>query len=254
MIKLLSWNVNGIRALDRKGEFDKIISQDFFVLSLQETKSQESDLNSKLLNPIGYSSFFFSAEKKGYSGVCAYSKIKPLKVSRGLGIDIYDKEARVLILEYDKFILFNIYFPNGKKDQVRLKYKLDFYREFLNYLKLMKTDKTIVITGDFNTAHEEIDLARPKENSKFSGFLPEERSLLDELINLGFVDSFRLFNKNGGNYTWWDLKTSARERNVGWRIDYFFIDKKSVSKLKDAFILKDIFGSDHCPIGISLEV
>ena len=171
-----------------------------------------------------------------------------------IGSSELDKEGRTLILDFGSFVLFNIYYPNGKGSPARLKYKMDFYDAFLKRAEEFKNDgKTVVICGDFNTAHKEIDLARPKENSKVSGFLPLERDWMDEFVNSGFVDTFREFNTEPGNYTWWDLVTRARDRNVGWRIDYFFIDSNSVGKLTNAFIMADVMGSDHCPLGIDLK-
>jgi len=254
--KILSWNVNGIRAAERKGILDFLDKVSPDILAIQETKANLDQLTERLINPKGYTSYWHSAEKKGYSGTSVYSKETPLKESRGLANDYFNHEGRVLSLEYEKFIIYNIYFPNGGSGVERLKFKLDFYREFLSFVKKYlkkKKRKTLLVCGDFNTAHCEIDLARPKENAKSSGFMKEERILLDELIKLGMVDSFRVFDKEPGNYSWWDYKTRARERNIGWRIDYFFIDKESLSYLKDAFIMDDIFGSDHCPVGINLK-
>ena len=183
-----------------------------------------------------------------------YSKMKPIEVMHEIGSSELDKEGRTLILDFGSFVLFNIYYPNGKGSPARLKYKMDFYDAFLKRAEEFKNDgKTVVICGDFNTAHKEIDLARPKENSKVSGFLPVERDWMDEFVNCGFVDTFREFNTEPGNYTWWDLVTRARDRNVGWRIDYFFIDSNSVGKLNNAFIMADVMGSDHCPLGIDLK-
>jgi len=208
-----------------------------------------------LKNTPNYYISFNSAERKGYSGVATYSKQKPISIKNGFGIERFDKEGRINIHEYPDFTLFNIYYPNGKKNEERLNYKLDFYDTFLSYADNLKEEgKNIIVCGDFNTAHKEIDLARPKENEKRSGFLPVERAWIDTFIDHGYIDTFRIFNKNPENYSWWDYKTRARERNVGWRIDYFFINKEFKPKIKNAFILSDIMGSDHCPIGIEITI
>lgn len=251
--KIICWNVNGIRAIAKKGFLEWFKKELPDIVALQETKSQPDQLSDEILNPEGYYSYWNYGDKKGYSGVGVYTKEEPKNFINNLNNINFDKEGRVAILEYPDFFLFNIYFPNGKSGEKRLKYKIAFYNYFLDYIKKTKINKSIIICGDFNTAHKEIDLARPKENSKASGFLPEEREWMDKFTDAGFVDTFRVFNKEGGNYTWWDLKSRARERNVGWRIDYMFIDNKSKSHLKDAFIMKDIYGSDHCPIGIDIE-
>jgi exodeoxyribonuclease-3 len=208
-----------------------------------------------LKNTPNYHISFNSAERKGYSGVATYSKQKPLSIKKGFGIERFDKEGRINIHEYPDFTLFNIYYPNGKKNEERLNYKLDFYDTFLSYADNLKAEgKNIIVCGDFNTAHKEIDLARPNENEKRSGFLTVERAWIDTFIDHGYIDTFRIFNKNPENYSWWDYKTRARERNVGWRIDYFFINKELKSKIKNAFILSEITGSDHCPIGIEITI
>ena len=254
-MKVLSWNVNGIRAVDRKGFFQWFTKEKPDVICLQEIKAQKEQLPSHLRNTPNYHLYINSAEKKGYSGVATYTKQKPLDVKMGFGIEKFDREGRILITEYSKFILFNIYFPNGKKNQERLDYKLDFYDTFLAYADNLKAKgKNIVVCGDFNTAHKEIDLARPKENEKISGFLPIERAWIDTFIDHGYIDTFREFNKQSEQYSWWDMKTRARERNVGWRIDYFFVNKEFMKYVKNAFILQEVLGSDHCPIGIEIEV
>ena len=254
-MKVLSWNVNGIRAVDRKGFFQWFTKEKPDVICLQEIKAQKEQLPSHLRNTPNYHLCINSAEKKGYSGVATYTKQKPLDVKMGFGIEKFDREGRILITEYSRFILFNIYFPNGKKNQERLDYKLDFYDTFLAYADNLKAKgKNIVVCGDFNTAHKEIDLARPKENEKISGFLPIERAWIDTFIDHGYIDTFREFNKQSEQYSWWDMKTRARERNVGWRIDYFFVNKEFMKYVKNAFILQDVLGSDHCPIGIEIEV
>ena len=254
-MRILSWNVNGIRAADKKGLYDWFKKDSPDVLCLQEIKAQPEQVPPYLRNMPGYIIYWNSAERKGYSGVVTFTKVQPTEIKNGFGIDKFDKEGRILITEFPSFILFNIYFPNGKQSQERLDYKLDFYDTFLAYADNLKVKgKNIVVCGDFNTAHKEIDLARPKENEKISGFLQIERAWIDTFIDHGYVDTFRHFNKEPDQYTWWDLKSRARERNVGWRIDYFFVNKEFLPHLKKAFIMHDVMGSDHCPIGIEIMV
>ena len=252
-IRILSWNVNGIRAAHRKGFLDWLKKEQPDILCIQETKAHPEQLPDELLNVEGYRSYFSSAVKKGYSGVAIYTKIEPKSVKKGFGIEKFDSEGRILIAEYPEFILFNIYYPNGKAREERLNYKMEFYDAFLKYVdKLKKKGKNIIVCGDVNTAHKEIDIARPKENEKISGFLPKEREWIDKFLSHGYLDTFRMFNQEQDNYTWWDLMTRARERNVGWRIDYFYISESLKKKIKDAFIMPDVMGSDHCPIGIEI--
>lgn len=253
--KILSWNVNGIRSIERKGFIEWFKKESPDILCIQETKAHASQLSYNLTNVENYHSYFCSGERKGYSGVAFYSKEKPLSIKTGFGIKNFDNEGRIQIIEYPEFILFNIYFPNGKSSPERLKYKMDFYDAFYDYVnKLKKAGEKIIICGDVNTAHKEIDIARPKENSVISGFLPEERAWMDKFIESGFIDTFRIFNQDPHNYSYWDIKTRARERNVGWRIDYFFISSNLKKYIKNAFILPEVMGSDHCPIGIEIEV
>ena len=255
MKRVLSWNVNGIRAAAKKGFADWLAAESPDILCVQETKAAEEQLGEEIKDIEGYYSYFSSAVKKGYSGVAIYSKEQPVDVKRGFGFEEFDSEGRTIIAEYTDFILLNVYFPNGKSSKERLKYKMDFYEEFLKYtVGLKEKGKKLVICGDVNTAHKEIDLARPKDNEKTSGFLPEEREWIDRFLDSGFVDTFRVFNSEGENYSWWDLKTRARERNVGWRIDYFFASENLKDNLKSAFIMSDVYGSDHCPIGIELDI
>jgi len=254
-ITLLSWNVNGIRAVYKKGFVDWFRSVKPDILCIQETKAREEQLPEDLKNIDDYKSFFCWGEKKGYSGTAIYTKEKPKNVSRELGIEKFDNEGRILIAEYDEFTLFNVYFPNGKARKERLQYKMDFYEAFLSHVKKLKDEgKKIVICGDVNTAHKAIDLARPKPNENTSGFLPEERAWIDKLLANGFLDTLRMFNDKPEQYTWWDMITRARERNVGWRIDYFFISDNLKEQTKDAFIMPEVMGSDHCPIGLKLSV
>ncbi|MBL7996295.1 exodeoxyribonuclease III [bacterium] len=250
---ILSWNVNGLRAVSKKGFLQWFAQASPDVLCLQEIKAQTDQLDESLLHPNGYEGYFNSAEKKGYSGVATYSAKKPLDVKNGFGIAKFDSEGRVLMTDHGDFLLFNIYFPNGKMRQERLDYKMEFYEEVLKYFEsLRKKGRKLVICGDYNTAHKEIDLARPKENEKISGFLPMERAWMDKLVARGFVDTFRQFNQEPEHYTWWDMQTYARQRNVGWRIDYHFISEDLLPHLKNAWIMPDVLGSDHCPVGIEL--
>ncbi len=253
-MKIISWNVNGLRAIHRKNSLEEIweISPDIFCL--QETKISEEDLTFDLKYIPNYEAYFSSAKRKGYSGVGMYTKISPKAVKYTFGDEKFDNEGRVIQADFDNFKLFNIYFPNGKSSSERLEYKINFYYSFLEVLKeLIDQGEKIIVCGDVNTAHKEIDLARPKQNEKISGFLPEEREWIDKLITTGFIDTFRYFNKEPENYTWWDYKSKARERNGGWRIDYFFVSENLVKHLKDSYIFNDIMGSDHAPIVLELD-
>lgn len=253
-MKILSWNVNGLRAVAKKGFAEWLEKTDPDIIGLQETKAQPDQLDESLLKPNGYHAYYHSAQKKGYSGVATFSKIEPVKTQYGFGIEKFDSEGRVLMTDHGDFILFNIYFPNGKKDQQRLNYKMEFYEEILKYFDDLKAQgKKLVICGDYNTAHKEIDIARPKENEKISGFLPIERAWMDQLVNHGYIDTFRQFNKEPNQYSWWDMQTRARERNIGWRIDYHFISDNLLPNLKNAWIMPEVMGSDHCPVGVELE-
>ena len=254
-IKLLCWNVNGIRAVKRKGFLEWLDAASPDILCLQETKAHIEQLDKDLLEPPDYHTYWNYPEKKGYSGVAIFTREKPVRVWRDFGISELEMEGRTLIMEFPSFILFNIYFPNGKKDENRLKYKMDFYEAFLRYADSLKAEgKKLVICGDFNTAHKGIDLARPKENQKFSGFLPMERAWMDKLVAHGYIDTFRHFNKQPDQYTWWDIKTRARDRNVGWRLDYFFTSENLLPLVSGAFIMPDVMGSDHCPVGITIKL
>jgi exodeoxyribonuclease-3 len=254
-MKLISWNINGIRAAHKKGLYDWIIKEKPDILCLQEIKALPDQIPDLLRNISGYQVFVNSAERKGYSGVLTFTKKKPLNVVTKFDIEKFDIEGRIIITEFSSFILFNIYFPNGKKNKERLEYKLDFYNTFLDYVDNIKNEgKNIIVCGDFNTAHKKIDLSRPKQNEKVSGFLPIERLWIDTFIKHGYTDTFRFFYKEPNHYTWWDQKTRSRERNIGWRIDYFFINNEFIPYLTNSFILSDVMGSDHCPIGIIIDI
>lgn len=252
-IKLLSWNVNGLRAVMKKGFMEWFRSQNADMVCLQETKLQKDQVPPELQQPEGYYAYFDFAERKGYSGVALFTREKPRNVAHSIG-SRFEGEGRIIIADYPEFLLYDIYFPNGQMSEERLRYKLEFYDAFLEHCENQRRQgKSIVITGDINTAHKEIDLARPKANEKTSGFLPVERAWIDKLVAHGYVDTFRLFNQSPGQYTYWDQRFNARSRNVGWRIDYFFVSEDLVPHVKEAFIQAEVMGSDHCPIGLVLE-
>jgi exodeoxyribonuclease-3 len=253
--RLFSWNVNGIRAIKNKGFLEWLKKESPDILCLQETKAQPDQLDADLKEVAGYSVYWNYPEKKGYAGVAVYTREKPLDVRYDFGKAGLDTEGRAIIAEYSSFTLFNIYFPNGGAGNKRVPYKMDFYDVFLNYADaLVKAGKKIVICGDVNTAHKEIDLARPKENVKNTGFLPEERAWMDKFVAHGYVDTFRHFHHEPEQYTYWDMKTGARARNVGWRIDYFFVSENLLPSVTGSFIQPSVTGSDHCPIGMTLNV
>ncbi len=252
-MKIISWNVNGLRAVYKRdflGWFEKTNAD---IICLQEIKIQKEKLPPDLLTPNGYCSYFNFAEKRGYSGVACYTRKEPVKIEYKLGIERFDKEGRFLRLDYKDFVLLNFYLPHGGRQKENIAYKLEVYIKLIEYLKGLK-DKNVVLIGDFNIAHEEIDLARPKQNQKNIMFTLEERKQIDKIIDLGFVDTFREFHKDGSYYTWWPYMANARERNLGWRIDYAFVSKSMSSKLKKGYILKDILGSDHCPVGLDIKI
>ena len=255
-MKIVSWNVNGLRSLAKNDYWESFIAgtkPDIFCL--QETKASPEQLTEQFLSPFGYSAFFSSSQvKKGYSGVTIYSKVEPLKVIYGMGIKEFDQEGRLVGAEFENFWLINVYFPNGGQGPERLDYKMRFYDAFLAFAEKLRKEKPVIFCGDVNTAHEEIDLARPKANEENTGFLPQERAWIDEVIGAGFVDSFRHEHPETKDaYTYWDMKTRARDRNIGWRLDYFFIAQELIPRLKQAEIHTDIFGSDHCPLSITLS-
>jgi exodeoxyribonuclease-3 len=253
-IRIYSWNVNGIRAVVKKGFMNWFKKAKGDIVCFQETKAQPEQIPDELKKIKGYTSYWFSAERKGYSSVGLISKPKPLETKNGFDDPKFDCEGRVIFVDYTNFLLVNAYFPNGGRGPERVKYKLDFYDTLFFYLqKYYYGRKGIIVTGDYNTAHNEIDLARPKGNENNTGFLKEEREWIDNIINLGYVDIFRKFNKNPGMYTYWDMVTRARARNVGWRIDYFMVSEDFVPKVKTADIHMKVMGSDHCPISIDIE-
>ncbi len=253
--RILCWNVNGIRAIWKKGFQEWFVKENPDVLCLQETKAQPEQLAEEIMRIGDFKSYFFSAEKKGYSGVAVYSRQEPLQVNSGFNNPQFDSEGRVLEVEYEKFVLYNVYFPNGGRGPDRVKYKLDFYAELFKRAEFIrKQKKNIIVCGDYNTAHKEIDLARPGPNAKTSGFLSEERAWIDKIINMGYIDIFREYNKEPGQYTYWDVITRARERNTGWRIDYYMISSEMRSMVSNATIHPNVMGSDHCPIELELKL
>ncbi|HCK98957.1 MAG TPA: exodeoxyribonuclease III [Candidatus Marinimicrobia bacterium] len=252
-MQIISWNVNGIRSAYSKGLLDWLNRQSPDILCIQETKANMAQIPYDLLDFNGYQSIFSSASKIGYSGVALFTKIRPKSIQTGFGIEKFDREGRIIVAEYDDFVLLNIYFPNGQKNEERLQYKLDFYDAFLDYVdRLDREAKNIIICGDINTAHKEIDLSRPRQNQMISGFLPIEREWIDKFISHGYVDTFRMFHPEPNQYTWWSLRTRAREKNIGWRIDYFFVNERFRESVANSFILADVYGSDHCPIGLEI--
>jgi exodeoxyribonuclease-3 len=254
-IRIFCWNVNGIRAIQKKGFVEWVEKTSADIICLQETKAQPDQLDDSLTKIDKYEAHFNSAERKGYSGVATYTRIKPISIKFGFGKQYFDNEGRMIETEFENFILYNVYFPNGGRGPERVKYKLDFYNElFFHIERRRKKQKNIIVCGDYNTAHKEIDLARPKENVMNTGFLPEERAWIDKIVNLGYIDIFREFIKEPGQYTYWDNFTRARERNVGWRIDYFFISKEMKAMVKNTKIHPDVMGSDHCPIELDLDI
>lgn len=249
-MKIISWNVNGIRSVCQKGFLEWLEQESPDILCLQEMKAQEDTIPSAL----GKCRYHFCANfagKRGYSGVAVFSKTKPKDVSIKLGVDRFDSEGRYLEIDFGQFILINIYLPHGGRAKENLEYKLEVYGKLISRLSAIK--KKVILAGDFNVAHTEMDLARPKNNQKNIMFTPEERSQIDSIEQLGFVDSFRQFHKGSGHYTWWPWLANCRERNLGWRIDYVFANRSCLPGLKDGFILDKVVGSDHCPIGISIS-
>ncbi|MFU0823614.1 exodeoxyribonuclease III [Clostridium sp.] len=253
-MRIYSWNVNGLRAIEKKGFIDWIKEEQPDILCIQETKIQKEQINDKLNNIEGYKSYFSCAERKGYSGVAIYTKEEPISVSYGIGIEKFDSEGRILICEYDNFMLFNIYFPNGQSSEERLSYKLEFYDALFKYCDNLKDKgKKLIICGDYNTAHKEIDLKNPKANSKTSGFLPIEREWIDNIIKRGYIDTFRYFHPDEVKYSWWSYRFNARKNNAGWRIDYHFVSDNMKDDIIDAEILNEVTGSDHCPVVLILK-
>lgn len=247
--KFISWNLNGIRSSYKKGLIDIMKDLNADVYCFQETKAKKEQVDDDLLNIDNYFGYWNPAEEDGYSGVISYSKEEPISVSRGIGDERFENEGRILNLEYDNFYLFNVYFPNAGRGLKRLDFKIDFNKQFLNYAEGLREEKPIIICGDFNVAHKEKDLANPDSNTDNAGFTPEEREWFSKFLDAGYIDTFREFVDEGGNYTYWTYRYNAREKNIGWRLDYFVINKEIRENLLDSYRLEDIKGSDHCPIG-----
>ena len=257
-LKLVSWNVNGMNAVMQKGFIDAMGRMDADIVAIQETKLQETKLTAAMSEIAGYRSWWsFCTVKKGYSGTAIYSRIAAKEAIKGIGQPEFDDEGRILAMDFDDFVFFSVYFPNGQMSTERLDYKLRFYAAFFEYCDgLRRQGRSLVICGDYNTAHNAIDLKNPKQNEKTSGFLPIERDWLDAIVAAGYVDTFRYLYPDTEKYSWWTYRFRARERNVGWRIDYFFVTDDIIERgwLREAFIDNEIYGSDHCPVGVVLEI
>jgi len=253
-MKLYSWNVNGLRAVAKKGFSDFLTTQHPDLLCLQEIKAQEDQLEKSITQIADYKLFIHSAERKGYSGTAVYYREEPLSIKTGLSDDQFNHEGRTIIMEYPEFTLFNIYFPNGQKDETRLSFKMAFYDCLLKDVNaLVAQGKKVIVCGDVNTAHQAIDLKNPKSNAKRSGFLPMEREWLDHFFSEGYTDTWRYLHPDTIQYSWWSYRFNSRKNNAGWRIDYFFMSNNALPLLKNATIHSDILGSDHCPISIELQ-
>ena len=251
-MKLISWNVNGLRACMKKGFEDFFKESDADIFCVQETKLQEGQID---FCPEGYECYWNYAEKNGYSGTAVFTKKKPLEVVYGIGIDEHDHEGRVITLEYEDFYFVTVYTPNSQSELARLDYRMRWEDAFRDYLKELDAHKPVIVTGDMNVAHEEIDLKNPKTNKKNAGFTQEERDKFTELLDAGFVDSFRYFYPDKtGAYSWWSYRFKAREKDAGWRIDYFVVSERIKEQMKDALIYKEVMGSDHCPVGLEIDI
>ena len=251
-MKLISWNVNGLRAVVNKGFIESFEKLNADIFCIQETKMQEGQLE---INFDGYKMFLNSAVRKGYSGTAIFTKIEPINISYGIGIEEHDQEGRVITLEFKNFYLVNCYTPNAQRELTRLEYRMKWEDDFREYLKKLDKSKPVILCGDLNVAHNEIDLKNPKSNKGNAGFTDEERSQMTNLLNSGFVDSFRyLYPEKQDAYSWWSYMGRAREKNVGWRIDYFIVSEKIKDKIVDAKIYSEIMGSDHCPVELDVEI
>ena len=251
-MKLISWNVNGLRAIYKKGFKNDFDALEADIFCIQETKMQEGQIE---LNLNGYYEYYNYAERKGYSGTAIFTKIKPISVNYGIGIEEHDKEGRVITLEFKDFYMVNCYTPNSGRELARLGYRMTWEDEFKNYLQKLDSQKPVILCGDLNVAHKEIDLKNPKSNRKNAGFTDEEREKMDILLKSGFTDTFRkMYPDKEGCYSWWSYMRNARQNNAGWRIDYFLISDRISSKIQDAYIYSNIMGSDHCPVGLDINI
>jgi exodeoxyribonuclease-3 len=250
-MKLISWNVNGLRAVLRKNFLEYLEAESPDVLCLQETKASPNDVEQ--LWPAHYTTYWNAAERKGYSGTCIFTKSRPIRISNGIGHSAHDSEGRVVTAEFADFYLVNVYVPNSQRELTRLAYRLTWDLAFLRYLRRLERTKPVIFCGDLNVAHTELDLANPKANVRNHGFTPQERAGFGAFLKAGFIDSFREFQTEGGHYTWWSPMAGARTRNIGWRIDYFLLSAALRPRLRHAFIRPHILGSDHCPVGIELR-
>ena len=250
-MKLISWNVNGLRAVYTKGFLESFKNLDADIFCIQETKMQEGQLD---VNLEGYTNYFNFAEKKGYSGTAIFTKVKPLNVSYGIGIEKHDTEGRVITLEFEKFYLVTCYTPNAQRELTRLEYRVEWENDFRKYLKNLDNVKPVILCGDLNVAHNEIDLKNPKTNRGNAGFTDEERREFTNLLNEGFTDSFRFLYPEKQEYTWWSYMRNSREKNIGWRIDYFVVSNKIQNKIQEAKIHPEVFGSDHCPVELQINL
>ncbi len=253
-MKLISWNVNGIRAAERNGFLNWFDQQNADIVCVQEIKASPDQITIDMLHPLKYNSFWFPAQKPGYSGTAIYSRKEPLAIKEGIGLPQFDSEGRILVAEYPNFTLLNAYFPNSQREHTRLGYKLEFCQAIYEYCEtLRKQGKSVILCGDFNIAHREIDLKNPKANEKNAGFLPEERAWMQSFLNHGYIDTFRNFTPEGGHYTWWSYRPGVREKNIGWRLDYFCVDPSLRDRLKSVVHQPEVRGSDHCPVVLELR-
>jgi exodeoxyribonuclease-3 len=249
-VKFISWNVNGLRAVLRRNFLEYLEAEQPEVLCLQETRCGPDDVEQ--LWPVRYTTYWNTAQRKGYSGTAIFTRIRPLSIAAGIGLSAHDREGRVLTAEFADFFLVNVYVPNSQRELTRLAYRRRWDRDFLHYLKALERKKPVICCGDLNVAHTEIDLANPRANIHNHGFTPEERAGFSALVKAGFIDTFREFERGGGHYTWWSPMAGARSRNLGWRIDYFLISAALRPRLQSAFIRPAVTGSDHCPVGIEM--
>lgn len=253
-MKIISWNVNGIRACGKNGFLKWFENEKADIVCVQEIKARPDQLEEHYRQPLKYHAFWNPAERPGYSGTAVFSKKEPLSVELGLGDPEFDQEGRVILLKYPNFTLINSYFPNSQRDHSRLPYKLKFCKKFLTKVEsLRRAGENVVMCADWNIAHQEIDLKNPKTNKKNAGFLPEERAWMDQMIAAGYIDAFRQFEPGGDHYTWWSYRPGVRERNIGWRLDYFLANQEFKDRLKTSYHRPEVLGSDHCPVVVELK-